>query len=364
MKIINLYIAGRIFRGVLLAFIIVTSIIMLVDFVETSRNISSDDNISPLTILYLTLLKAPILIEQTVPFVVLFGVMTALYSLNRRSELTVLRASGLSAWRFLLPAISVTALLGIMWATFLNPLSVKAMDLHNQVLREQGTNTLGKLRDSEIWLREGTEFEQTVIYAPESDIYKRTLYKPTFTIFEADQRGDLIFKYRFDAKEAVLLGSNYWQLSEVYENTSTGQMQYNTAMSWPTTITLEQLNSHNKRDGFPPFWELPGNIKNLDNAGFSTVTYRLQLHKLLSLPLTLIAMTIIAAGVSMHLTRQGGTLRLMFAGAVIGFTVFFIENIIRAFGEAGSIPIRLAVWSIPIFVLLCGIAYLSRIEDG
>ena len=61
------YIAWRILKGVLMAFLIVTSIIMLVDFVETSRNIGADADLSPLTVMFLTMLKAPQLIEQTIP---------------------------------------------------------------------------------------------------------------------------------------------------------------------------------------------------------------------------------------------------------------------------------------------------------
>jgi len=75
-------------------------------------------------------------------------------------------------------------------------------------------------------------------------------------------------------------------------------------------------------------------------------------------------MTIIAAAVSMRLTREGGTLKFMLTGAMLGFGVFFIENMIRAFGEAGSISVSMAVWIIPLFVLACGLTYLSRIEDG
>ncbi len=96
-SMLNRYIAKRIIKGLLLAFMVVTSIIMLVDFVEGTRNIGWDQEIGSGTLFLMTLLKAPKLIEQTIPFVVLFGVMGTLYSLNRRSELIVLRASGLSA---------------------------------------------------------------------------------------------------------------------------------------------------------------------------------------------------------------------------------------------------------------------------
>lgn len=364
MNTLSRYIASRIFRGILMAFVIVTGIIMLVDFVEASRNIGADEGLSAWTVLILTGLKAPQLIEETIPFVVLFGVMGALYSLNRRSELTVLRASGLSAWRFLLPALSVTATLGVMWSLAMNPLASMAMDLRERMLTEYTAGqSLGR-QNSEIWLREGTEFEQTVIYAASSNIYDRTLFDSTFTVFEADTDGELVFKRRFDAEQAVLLPSGYWQLTNVIENTRDAEMTLNQAISWPTTITVRQLQEHNKRSGLPPFWKLPSEIQKVTQAGFSSVALRMQFNKLLALPLTLMAMTIIAAGVSMHLTREGGTLRLMLSGGILGFAVYFIESIIRAFGEAGAISIPLAVWAMPFLVLFGGLAYLSRIEDG
>lgn len=347
-----------------MAFIIVTSIIMLVDFVEASRNLDAGTELSAFKLMFLTLLKAPQLIEQTIPFVVLFGVMGALYSLNKRSELTVLRASGLSAWRFLKPAIAVTGLLGVVWAAAFNPLASKALDLHGQIMSSYADQAPAQIRSTEIWLREGSEYEQTVIYAESADLFKRTLYNVTFTMFETDSEGDLVFSRRFDAKQAVLLPSKYWQLDDVIENTAGAEMRRNIATSWPTTITIDKLQDYNKSESLPAFWDLPSEIRKVTQAGFSSVRLQMQFNKLLALPLTLIAMTIIAAGVSMHLTRQGGTLRLMLLGGVLGFAVYFTDNMIGAFGEAGSIPIPLAVWAIPFFVLFTGLAYLSRIEDG
>ena len=364
MKTITRYIAWRILRGVLLAFVVVTGIIMMVDFVETSRNIGADHDLGSGKILALTVLKTPNLIEETIPFVILFGVMSALYGLNRKSELTVMRASGLSAWRFLRPAIFVTFLVGVLWATVLNPLASNAMGRYADLIEQYTATGSVNKSETEVWLREGDAYKQTVIYAANSNVYKRALYDVTFTIFEADTSGDLIFKERYDAKEAILLESNYWQLTDITENTAKAQTKFSKSMSRPTTITVKQLRDHGNQGSLPSFWKLPGEIQSLNRAGFSTMSHEIKWNKLLALPLTLIAMTVIGAAVSMRLTREGGTLRLLLTGGVIGFAVYFISNIIVAFGEAGSISIPLAVWAIPIFVLCCATAYLSRIEDG
>lgn len=360
---LNRYIAKRIIKGLLLAFLVVTSVIMLVDFVEGTRNIGSEEDISSGTVFMLTLLKTPKLIEQTIPFVVLFGVMGTLYSLNRRSELIVLRASGLSAWHFLTPAIIVTATLGLIWAAAFNPLASTSMNAHDKLV-ERLTESPITTKDQNIWLREGSDISQTVIFAERADILARKLFDTTFYIFETAPDGTTVFERRFDAKEAELVTQGYWQLRNVIENEAGEFAQQQMAISLPTSITIEDLRNTTDINALPPFWDIPEAIKKTERAGFSTVSLRMQLNKLLALPIMLIAMTIIAAGVSMHLTREGGTLRLLIIGSVLGFGVYFADNVVSAFGEASAIPIILAAWAIPLFVLFFGLSYLARIEDG
>lgn len=362
-SVLNRYLVKRVIFGIALAFLIVISIIMLVDFVEGSRNYGPEENIGAGTLFLLTLLKAPTLIEQTVPFVILFGVMGTLHSLNRKSELIVLRASGLSAWRFLTPAIIVTAIFGIIWALALNPLASKAMDTHDLLLQKAaGTHSPSKSKS--IWLREGNDVTQTVIYAKQADILDRRLIDTTFYVFNFDADGTAIFKRRFDAKEAELVTKGYWQLRDVIENTEGEAAQKQSAISLPTSITSDDIRNTAEKRTAIPFWDIWAEIKKTEKAGFSATPLKMRLNKLLALPILLVAMTVIAAGVSMHLSREGGTLRLLIMGCTIGFAVYFADNVVSAFGEASILPIILAAWAIPLLVLFCGVGYLAKIEDG
>jgi len=361
-SLLNRYIAMRILRGILLAFIIVTGIIMLVDFVEGTRNIGADEDIGSGTLFLMTLLKAPRLIEQTIPFVVLFGVMGALYNLNRRSELIVMRATGLSAWKFLSPAITVTAMLGVIWATSFNPLASASMNAYEN-LAEKVSGRVNAVDTDEIWLREGNDIGQTVIYAGRAELLERKLIDATFYIFTM-HNGAAKFDRRLDAKEAELVTQGYWQLRDVVENAEGELPQQQTAISLPTQITMDDIRNKAGVDTLPALWSIPKTIKKTEQAGFSAISLKMQLNKLLALPLMLIAMTIIAAGVSMHLTREGGTFRLLIIGGALGFGVYFADSIVSAFGEASVLPIIFAAWSIPIFVLCAGLSYLAHIEDG
>ncbi len=383
MKIITRYIARRVLRGILLAFVIVTGIIMLVDFVEATRNFD-DGSISLLKIAGLTALKIPQLIEETIPFVVLFGVMGALHGLNKRSEIIVLRASGLSAWRFLRPAVFVSAVIGVLWALLFNPLAARSMEKYHDIVRSASTQTAQQSsneKTEDIWLREGSDKGQVVIHGtlPQMDAQTArgvTLRDVTFYYYdvkpdtaELTQSGETAFNRRIDAKTATLLPSGYWQLHGLVKNThrqvpERQALQRDISASIPTSVTMEDLREHKSAGRKAPFWSLPSEISRADKAGFSTVGLRMQWYKLLSLPLTLIALTVIAAAVSMSNVRSGGALRLMLAGGAVGFGVYFFNTLMGAFGEAQTLPILTAAWAVPVLVLLLGIAYLARLEDG
>jgi lipopolysaccharide export system permease protein len=111
------YVIVCVLGGILIALIAVLVSILLIDFVEEMRTVGARADLGPMEAARLTLLKTPMLIEQTLPFVVLAGSMMAIIGLNRRSELIAMRASGVSAWRFLTPPAFVGIVLGIITIT-------------------------------------------------------------------------------------------------------------------------------------------------------------------------------------------------------------------------------------------------------
>ena len=61
----------------------------------------------------MALLRLPAFTEILLAFAVLVGGIGALLSLNRKSELIVMRAGGMSVWQFLRPGLVVALVLGI-----------------------------------------------------------------------------------------------------------------------------------------------------------------------------------------------------------------------------------------------------------
>lgn len=358
------YVMGRAFAGVGAALAVIASVVVLVQFVDLSRSVGVRADISVAQLFGLTLLRAPSLILVLLPFIFLFGAMTAYVGLNRRSELVAMRAAGVSAWRFILPTAGAAMLVGAIAVGAVNPL---ASALNARFERERSELMENYLTDApkEVWLRQGDANTQIVIHARARDIDEGVvrLKKVSLFIYQKNPRGLLEFRRRLEADEARLM-PGFWDLRNVREATA-GERS---VRSERLTIR-SSLDSRGALERFASpeaiaFWRLPSAIRLTEQAGFTAAPYRLRLHQLLATPILFAAMSILAAAFSLRLARLGGLGGLAGAGVALGFVFFFFNEFAGALAEADIIPLSLAAWAPPLVALLCGLTLLCYTEDG
>ena len=90
----------------------------------------------------------------------------------------------------------------------------------------------------------------------------------------------------------------------------------------------------------------------------------MQYALLLSRPLLLMAMVLLAATVSLRSFRSGGIQTMVITGMVGGFGFFLLAEVSRQIGVAGLVSPAAAVW-VPIgLALLVSLTVLLHQEDG
>jgi len=361
---IETYVLEFTLMGVGVALGVITAVIMLVDFVELSRTVGVEAELSFAQTLNLTLLQAPSVILLLLPFAFLFGVLGAFVSLNRRSELIAMRAAGVSAWRFIFPAAGAALVIGILSVTVLNPIA-SAMNAQferqSEVLRHSAAMNNGR----EVWLRQGDAQSQIVIRGRSEDMVGGVLRLKGVSLFVSTQsKGKAAeFSRRIEANEARLL-PGYWLLTNAREATPGAEaLRYDT-LTLPSTLDGRTALDRFASPKAVPFWGLWDAIARTEQAGFSATAYRLQLDELLASPLLLAAMSVLAAAFSLRLIRLGGLAMLAGSGVALGFVLFFFNQFCRALGEAGAIPPLAAAWTPPLLALLSGFTLLCYTEDG
>src|SRR4029078_6558447 len=115
----------------------------------------------------IALLRLPAYAEFLIGLAVLVGSHMALLDVSRKSELTVMRAGGMSAWQFLRPGILVAFAVGVLTVTVFNPMAAAGRDASESLFAEAfgKEGNLLRSRSGSSWLRQNGTDGQSVISA-------------------------------------------------------------------------------------------------------------------------------------------------------------------------------------------------------
>ncbi|WP_292116717.1 LPS export ABC transporter permease LptG [Brevundimonas sp.] len=360
---IETYVLIQQLRSLGVALAVIAALVMLIDFVEVSRGVGSDQDLSALRIMGLVALKSPSVIVQLLPFVFLFGTLAAYIGLNRRSELIAMRAAGVSAWRFVLPAAGMAFVLGVLTVTVLGPLASAGDGLWQRERARISGSAPGAGSDRAIWLREGDDQRQMIIRAGRQDRANARLLDVTFFIYTTDAAGSRDFSERIDARSAAL-SAGRWRLTDAV-GASVGQRAVTySSLDLLSSLADEEAFERFARPQSTPFWSLPNQIQRIENAGFASTAYRLRFQQLLVTPLVFAAMSILAAAFSLRLMRLGDLAKMSVAAVVLGFAFFFLNQFSAAMGSAEVVPPFVSAWLPPILTALAAFTLLFYTEDG
>ncbi len=359
---IERYVLVRTLWAVAGALAIISAVVMLIDFVEISRNTTAGTDTSVIETLGLTLLRSPNLILLLLPFAFLFGVLAAYVNLNRRSELVAMRAAGVSAWRFIFPAAGAAFLVGVVAVLALSP-GASWLDGQYDIAAARLSAKPGAPRPTDTWLRQGDGRTQVVIHARSRIRPGDRLQDVSMFVYTADSQGRLEFSRRIEAKMAVLK-RGFWQLTDAREAGPGQQAVRYRTLSIPSTLDPATAYEKFAEPTAVPFWALPGAINRIESAGFTATAYRLRFQQLLAMPVLFAAMSVLGAAFSLRLMRLGGLAVLATSGVALGFLFFFFNELTAALGKAEIIPPFLAGWTPPLLALLSALTLLTYTEDG
>ncbi|MBZ9674936.1 LPS export ABC transporter permease LptG [Mesorhizobium sp. ES1-1] len=340
-------------------FIGLLALVFLIDFTELSGRTTGLPGFTYGTALAISGLRMPMIMLQTVPFVGLFSAMATLVSLNRRYELVIARSAGVSAWQFLLPCCIGALLFGVLSVGVINPLAAHAFSWSEQIetqLRSGKSNTVSA--DAAPWIRQKTSSGDTIIGA--RAILNQGLEMADAVFFVLDPQGNIVA--RKDAERAFLR-DGYWELQNV-KTFQNGTIQAADSDRVPTNLKPEFVQERLARPETIPFYELPGKIEVARSFGLKANAFAMQFDSLVALPFLLVAMTLIAATVSMRFARMGQSATMILGGIVAGFLLYVVSVLVKAFGIAGFVPTVLAAWVPVVVAMFFGVTFLLYKEDG
>lgn len=339
----------------------IVAIVMLFDFSELVRKASSKSDIGFSILLQMLFLKIPHLLQQVLPFMVLFSSILTLWMLNRYQEMTVMKASGLSIWQILAPLVSVVWILGAADLIVFNSIAAQMMSQYEHMDNRYFQKSAGSLAVSEsgLWIREKKGDVQRVFHI--AHINQKTHRARKISLFEFNLNDQ--FLKRIEAASGYFKG-NLFILNNAWQQTSDSMPRHVHVLQLPTTLSPSTLENTGISPGSVSFLNLPHFSEMLENSGLSGHKYMMYWHSLLARWIWLGVMVVLAASCSLRLIRQRGTVVVIGIGAMSAFLLYFLRDITYALGSAGTLPIMLAAWAPVGISALLGITALLYFEEG
>jgi lipopolysaccharide export system permease protein len=355
------YIAKLFFVAIISTLAVCALLIFMIDFVELLRQSSKFGSVPVGTLVFIALLRLGAYVEFLLGFAVLVGTISALLYLNRKSELAVMRAGGMSVWQFLAPGIAVGILVGVLGVTVYNPLAARGRAKSEQVFAKAFGNDTNLLRaqGGGSWIRQNGVDGESVLGAAAAS--NRGLTLTGVMIFAYDHDGH--FAERVDAGRAELR-DGYWELNDAWVSRLGQQPEKFNSYLVSTYLTPDRVQEALGTVFSVSFWDLPGLIEAADKAKLSTERLRVQYESLLVRPLLCLAMVLLAATVSLRSFRSGGIQTMVTTGMVGGVSFFLFSEIARQIGIAGLAPAWVAAWVPVVLVLIVSTTVLLHQEDG
>ena len=364
-SILGRYLTRQILFNFFAVLLMVLSVIMLFEVVELLRRTSGREDVSFWFVLELAITKMPKTIELVFPFVVMIAAMVTFWKLSKSNEFVIMRAAGVSIWGFLLPVLVTTFLIGVINVTLVNPVAANMYDLYETLeYRLKTRNPKAVLfSDKGLWIREAIDENNVMVLQAKSlRQEKGELLLRGVTILEMDrhsQPGRRIEAYVGTLKDG------FFDLRDVRIFRAGYPTEVKNSLKYKTVLDIERIKENFVEPESISFWDLPDTIHFYEMSGFSAQRHRLRYLSLLVSPFLLCAMVLVAAVFALRPNnRRGGVMFLIVGGISTGFIVYFLTQLVYAFGINGYIPVGLAVSTPALIATLISVSVLLHLEDG
>lgn len=359
---LNLYIFQRSLRMIIYFSLGATALAFLADFTEFSNRTAGLEDYNTLVALGVVAMRVPFILQVAIPFIVMFATMATLMTLNQKYELVIARASGVSAWQFLLPVWVAAFIVGLFTIFVVNPVAsygfAKAEEIEGLWRSGPSQNLL--LETQRPWLRQpGEDGGAVLVGATRASAVGTQIFDVSFLFIDAQGA----MTKRVDAARATL-SPGRWDAFDTVTIDPSGKKQLADQLMIPTSLDAAVVSEALIPAEMVPFLSLPKQINTAQSFGIPANPFRMQYHSLIALPVLLVAMTLIAATVSLRFARFGQSAGMVLSGIGAGFALYVITAVAKSFGSVGLVAPSIAAWLPAGAAIFFGVGYLLHREDG
>jgi len=298
--------------------------------------------------------------QWTLPYAVLLSILLTLGTLSRHSEITALKAGGVSLYRITLPLFLIVFLISVvhfLGNEYLVPSTYqKSRYIWDVKIKKEKPASFFK--NYKIWYRSDHRIFNIQLLDPQNKTLKG------FTLYQFDDQFRCI--QRIDAREVKWVDGK-WQFSQGALRTfgidGSLQMTPFKERDFPLDEKWESFQKIERDPEEMSYTELSAYIQRIQASGYDATRYLVGLYSKLSHPLLNLIMVLIGIPFALRTGRSGGVALSIGISVIIGFAYGVIFYIFLSIGKTGVLPPFLSAWTPTLLFGLTGIFTLMSVRQ-
>ena len=336
-NILDRYVARMYMRTAVLSFVGLLGIFYISTFIDKSEKLFKGQATGGM-IVELLAYMTPQFVYYVIPLATLLSVLVTFGILSRTSELSVMKACGISLYRVGLPLV----IMALLWSTALFGLEQRVMARANQradaldaQVRGRPPRTMNPL--ARRWLVGDRGFYHYTNFEPGANVISNlTIYRPA--------KGRWALESETYAPRATFR-NNAWQAERGWREDFLPDVRWQPFTS--TTLGLETPDYFETAEPLADMMtvgELREYIKELASSGVNVIPHMVDLQRKLAFPFVTLVMTLLAIPFGVTTGRRG-TLYGIGIGIVLALSYWVLGSAFAAIGKAGLLNPVLAAWA-------------------
>lgn len=342
MKILHRYIFGLLIKNFLIGLTTFVFLFLMVDFLDRIDNIMADKASLGLIIQYFAC-KIPLIVTLMFPVALIFATLFTFGLLSKSSEITAMRASGVTLLWLARPLLIFGMGLSVL-CLFLNEVVVPASErrqkeLYNLKIRQKDAK--GGYSQTDFWWRGGSHFYTIGVFN------SKTKSIQNLSDFELNSDWQVI--RRTDANSVRWLTEDLgWSMQGVNRFHFDGDnVRIERLANLPLTIseTPRDFYEFNDDPTTMSFSELDSFIEKQSANGVSTRQYLPDLYGKLAFPFIIFITGLLVLPFTLLPARSGSMAVSSIAAIFVAFAYYAVDSFSISMGRAELLPPLISAWS-------------------
>lgn len=356
MRVLTRYLAREIVSStftVLLAFL---GLFAFFDFINELDSVGKGGYELHHALIYVAMIL-PGRVYELLPVAVLIGTLYALTTLARHSEITVMRASGLSTLKMLRTLTGIGVIFVVATFVFGEYIAPPAERAAQQWRLTATKSTVSSQLRSGLWVKDGPRFVNVQTVQPDRSMEKVRIY-------EFDDR-HVLLSVSDAASGRYLAGEKVWRLSGVRQTRFLGdrtEVVDLPELQWHSDLTPEVLSVLMVVPERMSVTTLFAYVSHLRENQQNADRYEIALWKKLVYPFAALVMIALALPFALTHERMGGVSVKVFLGVMLGVGFHLLNGLFSNLGVINSWNPALAALTPSLLFLIAAAGMLFWVE--